>query len=351
MQGFLRSAAFAAVLLIDQLAHGWILSTHRRLDLGPRCFAVDPWGRGGGPTRGPLQTRPELALLTRRELALLTLTTGVLAPGPSLAAEGPAAGSAVPTSSKQAIDEAASLVRFGLVEEAKGQFDKATKYYNQAISAAPDYALGYSNRANVAVILGRVDDALRDYDAAVTVSSRPGQFYEGLPDRWLLFLNRATARLALGGDPGACVDDLNKAAALRQRPELVIASNRAQAYERLGNYAMAISDYGSAVGLKPQDPQPFWLRYAACLFEKEADAEALGIARRVKAKFAGEPEVQIVLAALNAKYDPHEAAQLYRGLAPVQRQKYGSKAFLQESLRWPPRLVDAVLDLRVLASS
>ena len=70
-------------------------------------------------------------------------------------------------SSEEALKEAASLVKYGLVEESKGQWDKAVRYYDKAVSSAPDYALGYVNRANVRVIFGKLDSALSDYDTAV----------------------------------------------------------------------------------------------------------------------------------------------------------------------------------------
>jgi tetratricopeptide (TPR) repeat protein len=75
-------------------------------------------------------------------------------------------------SSEEALKEASSLVRFGLVEESKGQWDKAVRYYDKAVGSAPDYALGYVNRANVRVIFGKLDAALKDYDTAVSCCSK-----------------------------------------------------------------------------------------------------------------------------------------------------------------------------------
>ena len=39
--------------------------------------------------------------------------------------------------------------------------------HDQAVLSAPDYALGYVNRANVRVIFGKLDAALADYNTAV----------------------------------------------------------------------------------------------------------------------------------------------------------------------------------------
>jgi hypothetical protein len=89
----------------------------------------------------------------------------------------------------------------------------------------------------------------------IQVSSRPGFFYNELPDRWLFYLNRGTTRLNLPSPSGGfddaqqkanaqlCVEDFKQAELLRGplRPEAIIVENRAQAYERLGNYNLAIA--------------------------------------------------------------------------------------------------------------
>jgi hypothetical protein len=91
----------------------------------------------------------------------------------------------------------------------------------------------------------------------IKVSSRKGSYYSELPDRWLFYLNRGTTRLNLplsstnAGDKDAtvkenaqlCVDDFKQAELLRGplKPEAIIVENRAQAYERLGNYNLAIA--------------------------------------------------------------------------------------------------------------
>ena len=104
-------------------------------------------------------------------------------------------------------------------------------------------------------------------------------------------------------------------------------------------YNQALADYASAVGLKDKEVAPFWLRYAGVLFEAGRDSEALAVARRVKAKFSGEAEVNIALAALlagaasagagtvatgsSAAGGPAaEAATLYQALPPIQRKRY-----------------------------
>lgn len=89
------------------------------------------------------------------------------------------------------------------------------------------------------------------------MSSRRGSNYSELPDRWLFYLNRGTTRLNLPlastdresndatvkANAQLCVDDFKQAELLRGplKPEAIIVENRAQAYERLGNYNLAIA--------------------------------------------------------------------------------------------------------------
>ena len=93
----------------------------------------------------------------------------------SLLAGGARASRAAAPSSREATEEAVSLVKFGLVEQSKGQGDRALKYFSQAAAVAPDYGPAYSNRANVLVLFGRLEEALRDYDAAVATASGGGE--------------------------------------------------------------------------------------------------------------------------------------------------------------------------------
>ena len=257
------------------------------------------------------------------------------------------AGAATMPQGKEAIDEAASLTRLGVGEQGKQNFDKAFMYYDKALTVSKNYAPAYVNRANIFILRQKLNEALADYDKAASISARPEN--EKDSERYLIYLNRATTRLALGGDDAqASVDDLNMAQLLRGKGETIILSNRAQAYERLGDYNRAIGDYASAIALSPRDVAPFWLRYASCLFEARRDAEAIALVRRLRQKFTGEAEVGLALAAmLLAAGSPSsstdalgagfggssdgnngasvsyftEATEIYRSLPSIQRQR------------------------------
>jgi len=120
-------------------------------------------------SRSSCSPRRNFLLVPPRFAASVAAASGVafLQPRDAWAGDVAAVAEGATASSEEALKEAASLVKYGLVEESKGQWDKAVRYYDKAVSSAPDYALGYVNRANVRVIFGKLDSALSDYDTAV----------------------------------------------------------------------------------------------------------------------------------------------------------------------------------------
>ena len=53
-----------------------------------------------------------------------------------------AADEAGQVNTKKAIAEAESLVKFGLAEQSKGEYEKSMQYFNNAVKVAPDFSLG-----------------------------------------------------------------------------------------------------------------------------------------------------------------------------------------------------------------
>eukprot|EP00904_Undaria_pinnatifida_P013712 jgi/Undpi1/9471/HiC_scaffold_27.g11928.m1 len=213
------------------------------------------------------------------------------------------------------------------------QFDKAKKLYNQVIKYAPGYVYGWSNRANVLIADGDLKGAMADYNRALELA-------DGLnmPDKWVIFLNRGTTLLALGEDDLA-LSDLNQAAKLNNQKDLYTLANRAQAFERRGDWSKALVDYEGAIGVQPGNVQPWWIRYSLVLFQEGRDFDSLACLRRIQSKFEGVAEVQAALTAVQfGRGEVKEAEKAWRGINVVDQQTYLKESYLKDQLKWPPRV-------------
>eukprot|EP00611_Tribonema_gayanum_P013778 TRINITY_DN24998_c0_g1_i1.p1 TRINITY_DN24998_c0_g1~~TRINITY_DN24998_c0_g1_i1.p1 ORF type:complete len:417 (+),score=119.01 TRINITY_DN24998_c0_g1_i1:174-1253(+) len=221
-------------------------------------------------------------------------------------------------------------------------FDKAFKLYSSVIKYAPGYIYGYSNRGNVQIAKGDLEAAIRDYSTAIKLCEET----EGIkvPDLWLIHLNRGTTYLALEQLDSA-VADLDLAVSLNRKSDSLTLANRAQAYERQGEWPKAVADYGAAIALKPGDVQPWWLRFALSLFQAGADFDALAYARRIATKFGDAPEPLAALTAiLYGRGDTVEAQKTWSQIALQERDRYLDAEYLSQQLRWPPKVVDSLLE-------
>lgn len=217
------------------------------------------------------------------------------------------------------------------------QFDKAKKLYNQVIKYAPGYVYGWSNRGNVLIADGDLKGAVADYNKALELA-------DGLnmPDKWVIFLNRGTTLLALGEDDLA-LSDLNQAAKLNNQKDLYTLANRAQAFERRGDWSKALVDYEGAINVQPGNVQPWWIRYSLVLFQEGRDFDSLACLRRLQSKFEGVAEVQAALTSVQfGRGEMKEAEKAWRGINVVDQQTYLKESYLKDQLKWPPRMVECL---------
>jgi tetratricopeptide (TPR) repeat protein len=125
----------------------------------------------------------------------------------------------------------------GNQRKAAGDLAGALEHYSRAIELGFEGA--FYNRANVFVALGRLEEAVRDYDRAVGFA----------PDMVQIQRNRADARLALGDAAGA-LEDLDHALA-REPEHAGTRLSRGAALLALGRLAEAEAELGRAVALEP----------------------------------------------------------------------------------------------------
>lgn len=86
-------------------------------------------------------------------------------------------------------------------------------------------------------------------------------------DLYVLLLNRGAIKLNAGGNPKEALEDLERSALLRGRPDAVVLQNLARAREANGMYAQADRDYSTAVAMTANEVSPFWIRSANVKFQ------------------------------------------------------------------------------------
>lgn len=112
--------------------------------------------------------------------------------------------------------------------------------WSDVIAKSPRLERGFANRGLAYQELGRYDEAIVDYDAAI----------ENKPSRVVLYSNRGTA-YQLNKDFERALADYNTA--IRMDSKSVAAfNNRGKVQEALGRPQLAIADYTAAIELKPQ---------------------------------------------------------------------------------------------------
>jgi len=207
---------------------------------------------------------------------------------------------------------------------------------------APEYTGGYNNRANVRVAQRRYSDAVDDYNRAIALAPLSD-------DIWVQYLNRGSTLLEMGRKEDA-LRDLRWAVTLAKGDstgEQYTLLKRGDIYHTLGSYGQAAADLGEVYNRKPGTPEPFWLRYALDLGETGQRAEALGIARRLTAKFDIEPESNLCVCALlwrdgagpGSDADREEALRRWSTL-PVPSKQTAARLDLQ-ARAWPPKAREA----------
>lgn len=137
--------------------------------------------------------------------------------------------------------------------------------------------------------------------------------------------------------------DLEAADSLRAKPDAVILQNRARAREVNGLYAGSDRDYAVAISMTSNEVSPFWLRAALVKFQLGDTLGSFDLIRRVENRFPEAPEVRAALAAmLYAKGDQETARKKFLEIPDRQRLKYGNDEFLQNTISWPPKMIENI---------
>ena len=128
------------------------------------------------------------------------------------------------------------------------EFGEAERRFTTILKIEPEFARAWDGRAQAKMYKGEYEEALIDYDRAISLRPRVGELYS----------NRATARYAMGDGAGA---ERDARRAVELDDELIEAHIViARAYADRGNLDDALSRFDHAVALDPMEATSYWRR-------------------------------------------------------------------------------------------
>lgn len=249
---------------------------------------------------------------------------------------------------RRVFDSGLELANKGADEESQTKNDatlrKAEERFALLIDElSPNFYGAYTNRANVRVARGNLAGAVQDYEAALRLAPLAN-------DVWVTYLNLGSTLLA-AERPSDALPVMQLAVKLSKEDRLALLG-RGSVMHALGQWSAAVNDYGAALAKAPTDIQPFWLRYSLELYQfSERRPEALGVVRRVAAKFDIEPETQLAACSLlwadGSSVEREEALRRWN-YAPLTTRR--SMAQLDVTAKqWPPAAIAAAREFRAAA--
>lgn len=151
-----------------------------------------------------------------------------------------------PTENSSTLHPADAEVRFAFEELRQNNLEGAVQHFTTAIELETTEALHYSNRARVFFELGRTEEALADYSAAIELAPSAA-----------LYSSRSVLYVALGRT-GAALGDLNEAYDLEPTAENLL--NRAMFFGNRGMAEDALRDMDKVIELEPDRAESYLYR-------------------------------------------------------------------------------------------
>jgi tetratricopeptide (TPR) repeat protein len=129
----------------------------------------------------------------------------------------------------------------GIAYFSKGEFDRAMRDFDEAISAKPNNPVLYHNRGLALYNKGDNEGAIRSYEEAISIQPR---FTAAHNDRANVYFRMKEYDKAISG-----YDD-----AIRLQPrDGVLYANRGNTYRMKGDYDRALRDFDEAIRLNPRE--------------------------------------------------------------------------------------------------
>lgn len=205
----------------------------------------------------------------------------------------------------EAPDNAQAVLHRGVAQGRRGESSLALADYDQALKLDPRYVDALVNRAAIHAAAGRSADAIRDLDAALAIQpNNPVALYNrGYahfgqraydkaiadyddaiqldPSLGPAYNNRCLTRAIAGRDLVKAMADCDHALKLMPT-SLDVREVRGFIFLKLGDPALAITEYGAALAINPNQPLALWGRGLARIRngqtkEGEADLAAARI--------------------------------------------------------------------------
>jgi tetratricopeptide (TPR) repeat protein len=145
--------------------------------------------------------------------------------------------SPTPNEDSSSLHPADAEVQLAFEQLRQNNLEGAVQHFTTAIELETTEALHYSNRARVLFELGRTEEALADYTAAIELAPSAA-----------LYSSRSVIYVALGRT-GAALGDLNEAYDLEPTPENLL--NRALFFGNRGMAEDALRDMDRVIELQP----------------------------------------------------------------------------------------------------
>jgi tetratricopeptide (TPR) repeat protein len=227
------------------------------------------------------------------------------------------------------INAIATLRQKAFMASQTGQFVEAEQYWTKLIEYLPEEAALWSNRGNVRVSQNRMEEAIADYNQAISLA--PNQ-----PDP---YLNRGTALEGLGRWQAA-IADYTKVLGLNPK-DAGAYNNRGNAKAGLGQWEAALTDYQQAIDI---DAQFALARINAALAEYQLDHRQSAIRqfRNLTLRYPNFADARAALtAALWIAGQPGEAESNWVAVVGLDP-RYKDLNWVSQVRRWPPAMVGAL---------
>lgn len=159
----------------------------------------------------------------------------------------------------------------------KHQFDESVAILTEAIEIDPSRMMLYANRGNSNFCGQHLMEALDDYTRAIAIG----------PNTRNLFWVRGQTYAKLKKFEHAILDFTQEIASF---PASEVYADRAESYEQIGEYDLAIADYTESLRLAPDDAATYFHRSACFFYRKDYERALQDLTRSLQID-SSEPSV------------------------------------------------------------